>query len=70
VAEQVDGLGHANVVVLPGEQVADVGASLRDAEHARFVLNEDEVGAALAIPRPATSACSSTRKVYETPCRP
>jgi hypothetical protein len=40
VAEQVDGLGHANVVVEPGEQVADVGAGLRDAEQARFVLDE------------------------------
>ena len=40
VAEQRDGLGRPDVDVLPGQQVAEVGAGLRDAEQAGFVVDQ------------------------------
>ena len=40
VAEQLDRLGRPDVVVLPGQQIAHVGAGLRDAEQAGFVVDQ------------------------------
>ena len=40
VAEECNGLGRPDVFVLPGEKVAKVGAGLRDAEQAGFVIDE------------------------------
>ena len=40
VAEQLDRLGGPDVGVLPGQEVAEVGAGLRDTEQAGFVIDE------------------------------
>ena len=40
VEEQCDGLGRPDVVILSRQQVAQIGAGLRDAQQARFVVDE------------------------------